>query len=88
MSAFSHIHVREVLHTFIFVIHTCILHTYMYFRGIHTCIFVNKVRRLSDGGTLLIILLSLAALKRVNTMKRILVSAEQFYYSGGGGGGC
>jgi hypothetical protein len=57
----------------------------------HTCgpsvpIFVNKVRRLFEGSALLIILLSLAALKRVNTVMRISVVAKQFYSWGGGGG--
>jgi hypothetical protein len=59
----------------------------------HTCtpsvpIFVNKVRRLFEGGALLIILLSLAALKRVNTVMYISVAAEQYYSWGGGEGGC
>jgi hypothetical protein len=53
--------------------------------SIKRCVFVNKVRRLFEGGALLIILLSLAALKRVNTVMRISVTAEQFYSWGGGG---
>jgi hypothetical protein len=47
--------------------------------------FVNKVRRLFEGGAMLIILLSLAALKRVNTVMRISVVAKQFYSWRGGG---
>ena len=83
MAAFSHIHVRQAQPR------TQAIFSYSqkdpgYEGAPSVPIFVNKVRRLFEGGTLLIILLSLAALKRVNTVMRISVSAEQFYSWGGG----
>jgi hypothetical protein len=53
--------------------------------SIKRCVFVNRVRRLFEGGALLIISLLHAAPKRVHTVMCISMVAEQFYSWGGGG---